>query len=81
MAHLDGCFVSILLGKLDIVISITDVKLGEQCFALEFFHHFSYSWHWVMVLDSPSIYPPVVNDDMFLSAVFLADEEDRGDIL
>ena len=72
---------SILLGKSDVVIAMTDVKLGEQCLAFEFIHHFLYPWHWVMVLDSPGVYPPVINDDVFLSAVFLADEEDRRDKL
>jgi len=81
MACLNGCFVSILLGKLDVVITMTDVKLGKQCLALEFIHRFSYPWHWVMVLDSPGVYPSVINDDMFLPAVFLANEEDRGDKL
>jgi len=81
MACLDGCFVSILLGKSDIVIVMMDVKLGEQCLALEFIHRFSYPWHWVMVSDSPGVYPPIINDDVFLSTVFFADEEDRGDKL
>jgi len=81
MMCLDGCFVSILFGKSDIVISMMDVKLGEQCLALEFIHHFLYPWHWVMVPDSPSVYPPVVNDDAFLPTIFLANEEDRGDKL
>src|SRR5882672_3107115 len=81
MACLDGCCVSILLGKSDIVIAMTDVKLGKQCLALEFIHRFSYPWHWVMVLYSPGIYPPVVNDDTFFPTIFLANEEDRGDKL
>ena len=60
---------------------MTDVELGEQCLALEFIHRFLYSWHWVMVSDSPGIHPSVVNDDTFLSAIFLANEEDGGDKL
>jgi len=73
--------VSILLGKSDVVISMTDVKFGEQCLALEFLHYFLYPWHWVVVLDSPSIYPSIVDDNVFLFAVFLAYEKDREDIL
>src|SRR6266850_3454370 len=81
MVCLDGCFVSILLGKSDVVIAMTNVKLEKQCLALEFIHRFLYPWHWVMVLDSPGIHSSVINDDMLLSTVLLANEEDRGDVL
>jgi len=81
MACLDGCFVLIFFGKADVVISVADVKLREQCLALEFIHCFSYPWHQVMVLDGPGIHPSVINDDTFFSAIFLANEEDRGDKL
>src|SRR5882672_11559748 len=81
MVCLDGCFVSILFGKMDVVVPVANVKLGEQCLALEFVHCFSYTRHWVMVLYSPGIHPSVVNDDMFLSTIFLANEEDRGNKL
>src|SRR6266850_1598016 len=81
MVCLDGCFVSILFSKADVVISVANVKLGEQCLALEFVHCFSYSWHRVMVSYSPGIHPSVVDDDTFFSTIFLANEEDRGNKL
>src|SRR6266850_2159504 len=81
MACLDGCFVSILFGKADVVISVANVKLGEQCLALESVHCFSYARHRVMISYSPGIHPSVVNDDVFLSTIFLANEEDWGDKL
>src|SRR6267142_1252537 len=34
MACLDRCFVSVFFSKADVIISVTNVKLGEQCFAL-----------------------------------------------
>src|SRR6267142_5261951 len=72
MACLDCCFVLILFGKTYVVVSVTNVKLGKQCLALEFVHCFSYARHRVMVSYSPGIHPSVVNDDMFLSTIFLA---------
>src|SRR6266850_2825269 len=81
MVCLDGCFVPIFFGKADVVISMVNVKLGEQCLALEFFHCFSYSWHQIMVLYSPSIHPSIVDDDTFFSTIFLANEENRQDKL
>src|SRR6266850_1886403 len=79
IACLDCCFVSVFFGKADVIISVSNVKLGEQRLPLESVHGFSYVWHWIMVSYSPGIHPSVVNDDAFLSAIFLANEEDGGD--
>src|SRR6266850_508404 len=78
---LDCCFVSVFFGKVDVVISVANIKFGEQCFALKLVHCFSYAQHRVMVSHSPGVHPSVVNDDTLFSTIFLANEEDRGNEL
>jgi hypothetical protein len=81
IACLDCCFVFILISKSYIVVPMSYVKLQKEPLALKLLHCCSYSWHWIVVPNGPSIYSSVVDNDSFLTTIFLANKEDGGDIL
>jgi hypothetical protein len=78
---LDCCFVFVFIGKPYIVIALPYVKFRKEHLALQSLHCCSDPWHRIMISDSLSIHSSVVNNDPFLATVFLANEEDGGDIL